>query len=108
MKLRANEYCACIGFSDNKAVVNKRAARQYKGYTVARFLGEGLYRQAFSLAYYDSDEERMAEVLQALQEKIANQGEPLPGRSVLRTVEDLVRLFGNIPAPQYLSGVLYV
>ena len=106
MKLRANEYCACIGFSGKKAVVSKQAARQYKAYDLARFLREGLFRQAFSLAYFHGDQAQMQQVLHELQGKM--EVGLLPGRSVPQNVADLVGLFGSIPAQQYLSGILYV
>ncbi len=108
MKLRAHEYCACIGFSDNKAVVNKRAARQYKSYDVTRFLSEGLYKQAFSLAYYRKDQEQMEQVLAALRQQLGQGAAEQAPQFEPQSVADLVRLFGNIPAPTHLSGVLYV
>ena len=108
MKLKANEYCACIGFYEDKAVIDKRAARKYKGYDVSRFLREGLYKQAFSLAYYKQDKPQINEVLQSLQAQIERQGEPLPGRRGPQSTDDLIRLFGNIPAPKNLGGIMYV
>lgn len=108
MKLKASEYCACVGFYEDKAVVDKRAARKYKGYDVSRFLREGLYKQAFSLAYYEQNEAQMNEVLQSLQTRIAGQGAPLPGRRSPQNTGDLLRLFGNIPAPENLGGIMYV
>ena len=108
MKLKASEYCACIGFYEDKAVVDKRAAQKYKGYNVSCFLREGLYKQAFSLAYYQKKESQMKEVLQSLQAQIAQQGELLPGRRSPQSTDDLVRLFGNIPSPENLGGIMYV
>ena len=106
MKLRSYEYCACIGFSENKAVVNKAAARQYKNYDVARFLQEGLFKQAFSLAYFHENQEQMEQVLKELQLKV--QATNLAERNIPSSVADLIKLFGNIPAGQNLNGILYV
>ncbi len=106
MKLRSYEYCACIGFSNNKAIVNKAAARQYKSYDVAKFLQKGLFKQAFSLAYFHDSQEQMEQVLKELQSKFQEVG--LPDRNIPNSVVDLVKLFGNIPATQNLNGILYV
>ena len=106
MKLRAHEYCACVGFSESKAVISKHAARQYRGYDVTKFLQKGLFRQAFSLAYFHNNENQMQHVLQELQTQIKDHA--IPGRSIPQNTEDLIRLFGCIPPPQNLSGILYI
>ncbi len=108
MKLRAHEYCAYIGFTDSKAVVSKRAARQYRRYDFTRFLSEGLYKQAFSLAYYSGSQTQMQQVLNELQTKLAHQGDPLPGQSLPQSSDDLIQIFGIIPVPRQLNGMLYV
>lgn len=108
MQLKAHEYCALIGFTEGKALINKKLAKNYKGYDVQRFVKEGMLKQAFSLAYYREDEAAMQEVLATYTSKLEAQGAPLPGRSLPSQPHDLVRLFGCLPPHKHCHGVLYV
>lgn len=95
-----DDFIFTVGYQGNRAVIDKTLKRRYSGKSAQALLQEGLYRQAFCAALYDSGNQQggegMAPVLAELSQRFHRELD----------VESAKRLFGVHRIPEEIQKVL--
>ncbi|MCF7928485.1 MAG: hypothetical protein K9L68_05895 [Spirochaetales bacterium] len=97
--MKRADFVFTIGYEGNQAVVNKNAARKFGSLSHEKLIEKGLFKEAFSAALYDGDQEGMEEVLNAYNRYAG---------SSYTSIEQLKRLFGVFEVPEVVKKSLYI
>lgn len=97
--MKEDDFICTIGYQGDAAIVDGKAQKKYKSYSIDRLLEEGMYKAAFCKAVYHEDVEGQEKVLRIYNEKSG---------ADYRSIENLKRLFGVYGVPEEVSTITSV
>jgi hypothetical protein len=97
--MRREDYVFCIGFEGSTAIIDGRLMRRHGKLSTNALAEAGLYKQALASAIWSADEKSLAEVLAIYNGKTA---------TPVRSVEELIRIFGLTGVPEGVKKITVV
>jgi hypothetical protein len=94
--MKEDDFVFTIGYQGETAIVDGKAQKRYRSYSVERLIEEGLYKAAFCKALYNEDIGQQDAVLKAYNEQSG---------ANYQSVDNLKRLFGVFGVPEEVSKV---
>ncbi len=97
--MRREDYVFCVGYEGSTAIVDGKLMRRHRSLGTRQLAEAGLFKQAICSALWSASKEELAEVLTVYNQKAA---------SSVRTVEELMRIFGTSGVPEGVKKVTCV
>ncbi len=97
--MRREDYVFCIGYEGSTAIVDGKLMRRHSSQGTRQLAEAGLFKQAICSALWSGKSGELEEVLTVYNQKTATQ---------VRTVDELMRIFGTSGVPEGVRKVTVI